>query len=77
MVKNITDFAPGVITTRSGDTRIRPVRSRNAATPSRRAGMPGAGTSCVWPASSAAAAASQMCGAVGKSGSPISRWITV
>ena len=37
-------LAPGVTTTRSGDTRIRPVRSRNAATASRSAGIPGAGT---------------------------------
>ena len=38
-------FAPGVTTTRSGETpRSRPVRSRNAATASRSAGIPGAGT---------------------------------
>ena len=44
MVKNMIGLAPGVTTTRSGEVRSRPVRSRNAATDSRRAGIPGAGT---------------------------------
>ena len=44
MLKNMIGLAPGVTTTRSGDTRIRPVRSRKAATAWRSGGMPGAGT---------------------------------
>jgi len=44
MVKNMIGLAPGVTTTRSGVTRIRPVRSRKAATAWRSGGMPGAGT---------------------------------
>ena len=44
MVKNMIGLAPGVTTTRSGEVRSRPVRSRNAVTDSRSAGIPGAGT---------------------------------
>ena len=44
MVKNMIGLAPGVTTTRSGVVCSRPVRSRKAATDSRSAGMPGAGT---------------------------------
>ncbi len=44
IVKNMIGLAPGVTMTRSGDTRIRPVRSRKAATASRSAGTPGVGT---------------------------------
>ncbi len=41
----MTGLAPGVTTTRSGETpRSRPVRSRYAATASRNGATPGAGT---------------------------------
>ena len=43
-MKNMIGLAPGVTITRSGDTAIRPVRSRNSATASRSGGTPGAGT---------------------------------
>src|SRR5689334_11614600 len=73
----MTGFPPGTTHTCCGPTFTPRVRETYAAIDSRSSGSPCVGPYLVQPSSSARFPASTTCLGVGKSGSPISRWMTL
>src|SRR6476646_7145200 len=73
----MTGFPPGTTHTCCGPTFTPLVREIYAAMDSRSSGSPCVGPYLVQPSSRARLPASTTCFGVGKSGSPISRWITL